>query len=100
MICAGELAPYWRITPKVLLEASLERQNQDFRGNAQILADPLVMQFLQREDRYTFANLGAVWTPTRNWQIGLAVQYTTRSSNVAFEDFNDVSTFATVRFGF
>ncbi len=88
---AGRVAPVWQITPKVQLEAALERQHRDYR------ADP---QFFQREDRYTFANLGAVWRPTRNWEISLAVQYSTRNSNFPGNDYRDVSTYGTLRFGF
>ena len=93
---AVRVAPYWLITERTRLEGSYEYQIRDYRG------EPGVAIGLgpQRKDKYNFFGLNATWTPTRNWQLGLGLVYSTRNSNVPFNDFNDLTALGTVRFGF
>lgn len=93
---AASVAPYWLVTPKFQLGASYQYQIRDYRGEPGValgLVD-------QREDRYNFFGANANWTPTRNWQIGFGVVYSTRSSNIPNNDFDDVTTTLTAQFGF
>lgn len=93
---AIRVSPYWRVTELIRLDASYEYQDRDYRG------EPGVAIGLgpQRNDKYNIAGLGALWTPTRNWQLGLRVVYSNRNSNIPFNDFDDVTALATVRWGF
>lgn len=93
---AARVAPYWLVTPRIRLEAWYEYQNRDYRG------EPGVAIGLgpQREDKYNFVGLNATWTPTRNWQLGLGLLYSTRDSNVPNNDFDDLAAFTTLRWGF
>lgn len=93
---AARIAPYWQVTERIRLEGSYEYQLRDYRGEPGV-AIGLIQQ---REDRYNFVGVAATWTPTRNWRLGLGTVYSTRRSNVPDNDFNDLSTYATVRFGF
>jgi exopolysaccharide biosynthesis operon protein EpsL len=93
---ALSVAPYWFVTPNVRLGASYQYMLRDYRGEPGV-AIGLVQQ---REDRYNFFGANATWTPTRNWQIGLGVVYSTRRSNVPNNNFDDVTTTLTAQFGF
>jgi exopolysaccharide biosynthesis operon protein EpsL len=93
---SASIAPYWLITPRIQLGAFYQYQIRDYRG-APGVAIGLVEE---REDRYNYAGLNATWSPTRNWQLGLGVMYSNRDSNVPNNNFDDVTTTATVRFGF
>jgi exopolysaccharide biosynthesis operon protein EpsL len=93
---SARVAPYWYVAPKVRLGASYQYQVRDYRGEPGVL----IGLFEQREDRYNFFGVDATWTPTRNWQVGLGVVYSTRNSNLANNDFDDVTATATVQFGF
>ena len=93
---AARIAPYWLVTPRIRLEAWYEYLNRDYEGQPGVAIDLIE----QREDRYNYAGLSATWTPTRNWRVGLAVQYSNRSSNRPNADFDDITTTATLQFGF
>ena len=93
---AASVAPYWLVTPKFQLGASYQYQVRDYRGEPGVALG----LFDQREDRYNFFGANANWTPTRNWQIGFGVVYSTRSSNIPNNDFDDVTTTLTAQFGF
>jgi hypothetical protein len=93
---AARVAPYWRLSERVRFEGWYEYQDRDYRG------EPGVAIGLgpQRNDKYNFVGANAVWTPGRNWQLGLGLVYSTRNSNLPNNDFNDVTAFATARKGF
>jgi exopolysaccharide biosynthesis operon protein EpsL len=93
---AVRVAPYWAVTERVRLEASYEYQVRDYRGEPGVAIGLLP----QREDKYNFLGASAVWTPTRNWQLGLGLLYSTRRSNIPDNDFNDLAVSTTVRWGF
>ena len=93
---AARIGPYWLITPRIRLDAWYEYMNRDYEGQPGVAIDLIE----QREDRYNYVGLSASWTPTRNWRVGLGVVYSTRSSNRPDRDFDDVTTTATVQFGF
>jgi exopolysaccharide biosynthesis operon protein EpsL len=77
------VTPYWLVTPKLRLEASYQWTNRDYAGQ------PVVLGIPQRDDVYNFARLGATWTPTRNWSVSLAYQFSDRTSNFPGQQFND-----------
>ena len=93
---AARIAPYWRVTERIRLEAWYEYEVRDYRGAPGVAAGIIQAP----EDKYNFVGLNALWTPTRNWQLGLAVVYSTLSSNAPNNHFDDLSTTLTVRFGF
>ena len=93
---AARIAPYWRITERIRLETWYEYQVRDYRGEPGVA----VGLIQQREDKYNFAGISATWTPTRNWQLGLGLVYSNRSSNAPDNDFDDLTAYASVRFGF
>jgi hypothetical protein len=93
---SASVAPYWFVTPKVRLGVRYEYSLRDYQGEPGV-AIGLVQQ---REDRYNYFGATAAWLPTRNWQIGLAVVYSTRHSNIPNTDFDDLTATATVQFGF
>jgi hypothetical protein len=92
---AIRVAPYWRITERIRLEGWYEYQDRDYRG------EPGVALGLgpQRNDKYNFVGVNALWTPTRNWQLGLGLVYSNRNSNVPENDFDDLAVFTTLRWG-
>jgi exopolysaccharide biosynthesis operon protein EpsL len=93
---SATVAPYWFVTPKVKLGAYYQYLLRDYQGEPGV-AIGLVQQ---REDRYNYFGLNAAWLPTRNWQIGIALVYSNRHSNIPNNDFDDVTATATVQFGF
>jgi exopolysaccharide biosynthesis operon protein EpsL len=93
---SAAVAPYLFLTPKVKLGAYYQYMLRDYEGEPGV-AIGLVQQ---REDRYNFFGVNATWLPTRNWQIGVAVVYSNRHSNIPNSNFDDVTATATVQFGF
>lgn len=93
---AARIAPYWRITERIRLETWYEYQVRDYRGEPGVA----VGLIQEREDKYNFVGISATWTPTRNWQLGLGLVYSNRSSNRPDNDFDDLTAYASVRFGF
>lgn len=92
---AVRAAPYWLVTERIRLEAFYEYQIRDYRGEP-----GLAILGPQREDKYNFVGVNGTWTPTRNWQLGLGLVYSNRNSNIPNNDFDDLTAFLTLKWGF
>ena len=88
------LTPYWLVTSKVRLQANYTYQTRNYEGQPIII--PGVIP--ERKDRLNYVGGGVIWTPTRNWQLGLNYVYSTRSSNFPGQDFDDNTATATAQF--
>jgi exopolysaccharide biosynthesis operon protein EpsL len=91
---AASITPYWLATSKVRLEASLERQRRDYRGDPQFILtnQPPEVDYL------TFWRLTATYDATLRWRVMVGWQYSTRTSNVNGLDFSDQTVYATVQY--
>jgi hypothetical protein len=101
-------SPTYALTPKLLLQADVNYEKRDFRG------DPgFVLTNLNREDTTRLARVGLTYTPIRNVDLSLSYEVGSRRSNtqgfvvsdgllraVKINDFDYQSWFATVRVGF
>jgi exopolysaccharide biosynthesis operon protein EpsL len=90
------VAPWWEVFPRVRLEATYERWWREYRGDPFALAAGRAL----REDDLSFVRFGVQWTPTRNWLLRIAYQYSTRDSNYPEFSFDDNLVFGTVEFRF
>jgi len=84
---AVSIAPYWRLTAKVRLDGSYERQRRDYRGDPQFAATGQPREV----DLLTLARLSVTYEPARRWRVVAGWQYSTRSSNQNGLNFSDQS---------
>jgi exopolysaccharide biosynthesis operon protein EpsL len=91
---AVSIAPYWRVTNKVRVDASVERQRRDYRGEPQFTA---TNQPLER-DYLTLFQLSATYEATRRWTFATGWQHSSRSSNLDGLSFSDQTVYLTVQY--
>ena len=89
---SAAVTPYWLVAPKLRLEASYQYTNRDYAGQPTIAGIP------QRDDKYNFARLTAIWVPTRNWTVTAGYQYSDRTSNFPGLQFDDNTYSLTAQF--
>jgi exopolysaccharide biosynthesis operon protein EpsL len=89
------LYPTLRLTEKVSISGALEYSDREYLGDAQLLS-----QGLARTDRVRMGVLTATYTPIRPVKLAMNLQRESRSSSLAFSDYevSIISVSAGIRF--
>lgn len=80
------LTPSYSLTEKVLLQASYDYRQREFRGNPGFVVVPIPVPV--REDDIQTLSASATWLPLRNVSVTGSLTYLMRGSNVPLSDFN------------
>jgi exopolysaccharide biosynthesis operon protein EpsL len=89
------VSPSWAVTSKILVQASLIREEREFLG------DPgVVVGGQTREDTLKTARIGVVYTPLRYIDLTLSYERGDRRSNQFLNDFDYESLFGSLRLRF
>lgn len=88
------LGPVWQVSPKTVLRLRYEVARRDYLGSPNGLAA------IQRSDTTRDTTLSFDWQPSPQVKISAALQYLTRSANVAHADFNSRMATASAQFSF
>jgi len=88
------VTPYWRVTGKLRVDASVERQRRDYRG------DPSFVLTNQpaEHDLLTFWRLSTTYDLAFRWKAVAGWQHSSRSSNVHGLGFSEQSVYASVQY--
>lgn len=76
------IAPTWQISPKLALHLLAQWGQIGYQGS------PTAVATLDRKDNTQDTILSLAWTPTQQWHVGTTFQKSTRSSNLAGQDFD------------
>ena len=76
------LAPVWQVSPKIALRLLTQWSQIGYQGS------PTAVATLERKDQQQDTTLSMVWTPTQQWNLGASIQKSSRSSNLAGQDYD------------
>ena len=84
LVTGASFGPSWAPTAKTVVSLRLLREEREFQGDPRLALgiEPL------RDETVDALRLGVGWEPQRHWQVGLAFDTGTRSSNVAGRDYD------------
>ncbi|MCC7487582.1 MAG: outer membrane beta-barrel protein [Burkholderiales bacterium] len=93
---AVRVVPVWAVTSRFVLRAAATYETRDYKGDPGIVAG----LFPARMDDLRTLQLGVVYTPVRNMEISLAVEQSSRDSNLPFNDFDDTTAMLSLKLSF
>ena len=93
----ASFGPRWAPTDKIVLQARLVYERRDFEGDPGI---PLGTTLVEREDKFKGIRLLGGWSPRRNIEVSVGVDWGDRTSNTLGADYDYTKWMANAKFRF